>query len=109
MESKIPFVLWLTCVHCKQKTLLFRNMNETTSKCANGDCAKISTFDENEKVGSYITSLENKCIDLKKKVDNIPSSIPNEYLLKTNDGHRLVLLERNSIQWVLTQNIKHLI
>jgi len=72
MKNKIPFILWLVCEHCNNRTVLFRDIDDIESKCANRDCTKISKLDRESKFNAYINFLETEYLDLKRKSDILP-------------------------------------
>ena len=106
------FFDFATCEFCKAKTVLFSSINETESKCANGDCAKISKLNRDEMVNLYIKYLEESLTRTAKvcKItnDKLTNLERQSHLVKTNSGFRLAYNEFNSIQWALTENIEHL-
>ena len=96
-------ILLLTCEHCKNKTLICCQIDETEILCAYGECHKISKVNEIEKLKAYVLYLEEQ----PKKTIFI--DYPTILVKTPNDGTRLIRQDDfNSIQWALTQNIKDL-
>lgn len=110
MQSDINFLIMLECEHCHKKTVIYTSRSQTEIKCAYSECGKMSKLVNADT--AYTNWLEEHVQHLDQTINNLRHKLnlqSQPILLETNNGHRLILPnDRNSIQWTMTQNLKHL-